>query len=190
MIIVYTPAGGEPEHYDASSLKVSEASIVSRTIDMKWAEIKEALQDDDLDAMRGIVWVLKKRTTPALRFGEFDPGVDEMVTRFDQAEAVRVIENALTVVAEQGDDVSPETVRQALNGIVEACADREHAQALVDARLAADPKEPAEDTEPSLPSEPAATTGPSETPTSTSSGTSTSDSSPTSATSHPELSTA
>jgi hypothetical protein len=26
VIVVYTPDGGEPEHYDASSLKVSEAS--------------------------------------------------------------------------------------------------------------------------------------------------------------------
>jgi len=180
VIIVYTPADGEPEHYDASSLKVSEASIVSRTIDMKWAEISESLQGDDIDAMRGIVWVLKKRTQPALRFGEFDPGVNEMTTRFDKDEAVRVIENALAVVDEQDEDVTPEAVRRALNGLVEACADREHAQALVDARLAAGPKEPAE---PAEPSEPEATSAPSETPTSPSSATSTSDSSPTSATS-------
>lgn len=185
MIIVYTPAGGEPEHYDASSLKVSEASIVSRTIDMKWAEIKESLQADDVDAMRGIVWVLKKRRQPSLRFGEFDPGVEEMTTRFDKDEAVRVIENGLAVVEEQGDDVDPEVVGRALAGLVEACADPEHAQALVDARLAAGPKEPAEDEQPS--GQP--TTGASETPTSASSEISTSDSSPTSATSPPAMST-
>lgn len=182
MIIVYTPADGEPEHYDANSLKVSEASIVSRTIDMKWAAIKESLQEDDVDAMRGIVWVLKKRSLPSLRFGEFDPGVNEMTTRFDKDEAVNVIENALSVVDEQGDDVSTEAVHRALAGLVEACADPEHAQALIDARLAAGPKEPAE-TEVGQPSEQPSASGPREIPTSESSETSTSDSSPTSATS-------
>lgn len=187
MIIVYTPAGGEPEQYDANSLKVSEASIVSRTVDMKWAEIAEALQGDDIDAMRGIVWVLKKRANPSLRFGEFDPGVNEMVTRFDKDEAVRVIENALAVVDEQGEEVAPEAVRRALDGLVQACADREHAQALVDARMAAGPKEPA--AEGLAPQSEPPTASDSATPTSSPSETSTSDSSLTSATSLPEMST-
>jgi hypothetical protein len=66
LIIVYTPAGGEPEQYDARSLRTSEASIVQRTIDMKWQAILESgLETDDLDAMRGIVWVLKKRSEPS-----------------------------------------------------------------------------------------------------------------------------
>ncbi|MFB7711584.1 hypothetical protein [Streptomyces sp. NPDC056105] len=180
MIIVYTPADGEPEQFDASSLKVSEASIVSRAIDMKWAEIKEALNEDDVDAMRGVAWVIKKRSQPSLRFTEFDPGVDEMTTRFDKDEAVRVIDNAFDMIAEQ-DDIEPETVHKALSGLVEACADREHARSLIDARKAPGPKEPDTSGQPEHASEP--TPGPSGTPTSAPSETSTSDSSPTSATS-------
>ncbi|MFD7185488.1 hypothetical protein ACFV90_36700 [Streptomyces sp. NPDC059904] len=186
MIIVYTPADGEPEQFDANSLKVSEASIVSRAIDMKWAEIKEALANDDIDAMRGVAWVIKKRAQPSLRFGEFDPGVDEMTTRFDKAEATRVIDNAFDMIAEQ-DDPESDAVHKALAGLVEACADREHAQSLIDARTAAGPKEPDASSEPDQLSEP--TPGPSETPTSAPSETSTSDSSPTSATSPLAMST-
>ena len=186
MIIVYSPAGGEPEHYDANSLKVSEASIVSRAIDMKWAEIKEALNEDDIDAMRGVVWVIKKRSQPSLRFGEFDPGINEMTTRFDKDEAARVIDNAFDMIAEQ-DDPESEAVHKALAGLVEACADREHAQALVDARMAAGPKEPDTNGEADQPSKP--TPGPSEIPTSASSETSTSDSSLISATSPLAMST-
>lgn len=103
LIIVYTPEGGEVERYDARKLLSSEASIVARTVDMRWPEIKARLVDDDLDAMRGVVWVMKKRTNPTLRFGDFDPGVDEMVTRFDQREVTNYVTEILNVKATDED---------------------------------------------------------------------------------------
>ncbi|MER7046783.1 hypothetical protein [Streptomyces jumonjinensis] len=134
MIIVYTPADGEPEHYDARSLMVSEASIVSRAIDQKWSEIKAGIPDEDLDAMRGIVWVLKKRSNPGLRFGEFDPGVDEMVTRYDKREITEVIEAAFEL---RSADASTEAIVAMLADTPDAAADPDHARELIE-RLAAD----------------------------------------------------
>lgn len=187
MIIVYTPEGGEPESYDARSLRVSEASIVQRTVDMKWAEIQAGLHEEDLDAMRGVVWVLKKRSQPSLRFGEFDPGIDEMVTRMDKREVTDYVEGAFGMV-----DTTPELTREAvahaLREIPTAAADPEHAQALI-ARLAeAVPKDEDQVTgspEPETPSVEA----PSPTPTSSTPEASTSVSSPTPSTSLPEMST-
>lgn len=184
MIIVYTPAGGEPEHYDARSLKVSEVSIVSRTIDQKWPVIKEGLAEDDLDAMRGIVWVIKKRTQPSLRFGEFDPGVDEMVTRLDKTEVENYVREAVAIAA-QDPDVTGEQIAGALKGLPNIAFDRAHAEATIK-ELAEDPKGDAAPEQPeadSLQSPPVSSLG------STSSEPSTSVSSPTSSTSHLQPST-
>lgn len=140
MIVVYTPESGEPEHYDASSLRVSEAAIVQRTVDMKWQEIKEGLEQDDLDAMRGIVWVIKKRSNPALRFGEFDPGVDEMTSRMDKKEIAAYVDNAFAA-CERDDELTPETVANLLlDRLPEVAADPEHARHLIEAK-AKGPKE-------------------------------------------------
>jgi hypothetical protein len=172
MIIIYTPDGGEPEQYDARSLLTSEASIVGRAIDMKWQEIKDGLRDEDLDAMRGVVWVLKKRSTPQLRFGEFDPGVDEMVTRYDRREIEEYIANSCRVVS-ANPDATPAEIVEALSGLENAAADREHALAAIQA-VADGPKAPA-------PEDELGTEG-TQPPTSPSAEMSTSGSSPTSST--------
>ena len=135
MIIVYTPAGGEPEQYDARTLLSSEASIVARTVDMKWPAVKEGLREEDLDAMRAVVWILKKRATPTLRYGEFDPGVDEMVTRFDKTEVENWIDGAFGLVGTDP-EVTAEKVADALSEIPAAAADSEHAQAYIEKRQA------------------------------------------------------
>ncbi|MEV1063374.1 hypothetical protein [Streptomyces sp. NPDC050263] len=179
MIIVYTPAGGEPEQYDAAVLKVSEAAIVQRTVDMKWQQILQGLEEDDLEAMRGIVWVIKKRSNPSLRFGEFDPGVTEMTTRLSNAEVAAYVDNAFA-----SPDKDPDLTREMVAGVLLArmpalAVDPDHARALIEAR-AKDPKEAAPtpaDTE----SPPAGPSSPS--PTSNGPAASTSDSSPTSSTS-------
>ncbi|MFJ7049050.1 hypothetical protein ACIQVC_37430 [Streptomyces sp. NPDC101112] len=180
MIVIYTPADGEPEHYDANDLLVSEASIVQRTIDMKWDQIKPGLEAEDLDAMRGIVWILKKRHQPNLRFGEFDCRVGEMVTRMSRREVTDYVENAFAMVGAE-----PEATRERVAEILAelpdtAAADPEHARELI-ARLARDPKDQPAPEEPGEPEEPAELSSP--TPTSSEPETASSPFSPTSSTS-------
>lgn len=86
MIIVYRPPGGEEERFDIRAVRTSEAQIVERTTDMKWVEIKRGVRDDDPTALRGVAWVLKKRQQPTLRWSDFDPLIDELVSRFDDRE--------------------------------------------------------------------------------------------------------
>lgn len=177
MIVVFTPNGGEPQHYDASSLKVSEASIVQRTVDMKWQEILGGLEQDDLEAMRAIVWVIRKRSEPSLRWGEFDPGVTELTSRMDNGEIERWIDNMLAAADEE---LPWETIEKIVGSRIDDVAiDPERARALL-AKKAPDPKEATPDAhgEPTAPeaagkeSSPSPTsTGP-EPPTSDSSGTS------------------
>lgn len=183
MIIVYTPQGGEPEHYDATSLKVSEASIVQRTIDMKWQDILKGLEVDDLDAMRGIVWVFKKRSQPSLRFGEFDPGVGEMTTRMDLAETAAYIDNFVATAATEP-DLTLDAVREILlSRLPDVSIDPDRARDLVTEKT----KDPKEDSAPAdtSPEQEPAETSPSQSPTSSEPETDTSASSPTSSTSLP-----
>lgn len=179
MIIVYTPQDGEPEQYNVRDLLSSEASIVARTIDMKWPEIREALPADDLDAMRGIVWVMKKRHEPTLRFGDFDPRIDEMVTRFDKREVEDWVDAGFAFRA-TNPDLDIDKVLLGLQQVEAAAADPEHARAYIEKCTAA--AEAQGKDQPPAEEAPAAAPGPTTSSTSTSPRPepSTSDSSPTS----------
>jgi len=148
LIIVYTPAGGEPEQYDARTLLASEASIVARTIDQKWPQVKEGLVDDDLDAMRAVVWILRKRQTPTLRYGEFDPGVDEMVTRFDKTEVEGWVDRVFGLLGTDP-NVTVDTVVAALSEVPDVAADPDYARTYIEKRHAeaSEGKDPAPDAE-------------------------------------------
>ncbi|MFI0528548.1 hypothetical protein ACH3XX_00690 [Streptomyces scabiei] len=86
MIIEYTPAEGEPQYFDAGRMRASEIQIVERTADGSWPVIKNAMSKGDINAMRVVAWVIKKRSEPALRYGDFDPWDDEMRIRLDVQE--------------------------------------------------------------------------------------------------------
>ena len=172
MLIVYTPAdGAETERFDVRSVRTSEASIVSRTVDMTWKQVKERLADDDPDAMRGVAWVIKKRSQPALRYGDFDPMLSELATRLDKQEIEEWVEAAIAAAPDAG--LAPDEIEQALSFIVEQADDPDHAKDTI-RRLAAAPKDPAADESPA-PND--------QTEESTPTAASTSDSSPTSSTS-------
>jgi hypothetical protein len=185
LIVVYTPAGGEPEHYDASTLKVSEASIVQRTVDMKWQEILQSLGEDDLDAMRGIIWVIKKRSNPSLRFGEFDPGVTEMTSRMANDEVAAFIE-PLFAQGIANPELTTEVVADTLRSrIAEAAFDPDYANGLIDRLAAAAEDGPKDQPQPEANEE----SGSSPSPTSSAPEPSTSHSSRTSSTSRRRSST-
>lgn len=131
MIIVYTPAGGQPTSYDARTLLASEASIVARAIDQKWPEVKAGLVDEDLDAMRAVVWILRKRHDAPLTFDGFDPGVDEMVTRYDKREIENWVTRAFGLMV-PGSDVTAEQVAEGLREVPAAAIDPEHARAFIE----------------------------------------------------------
>ncbi len=193
MFVVYTPSpGAEPEHYDASSLKVSEASILQRVVEMKWQDVLRGLEQDDLDAMRGIVWVIKKRSMPSLRFGDFDPGVNDMTTRMDNGEIERWIDNTLGMADEDLDWASVEEI--VAERVKAAALNPDHALTYLTSK-APDPKAPATpDGGEERAAQPeglpdTATQDQSPSPTSSEPETAISGSSPTSSTSHPQQST-
>ncbi|MGI5436156.1 hypothetical protein ACQEV4_01240 [Streptomyces shenzhenensis] len=149
MIIEYTNDGGEPQRFDAGRLRASEIQVIERTADGRWNDIKALLPDGDINAMRTVAWVIKKRLEPTLRFADFDPFEDELRVLLD-AEEVRGY--AEGIVAKYG--ANPEELAEAFDELRDVAADREACeQAIADATA---PKDPAPTPAPEPQTEPAA----------------------------------
>ena len=168
MLIVHTPAGQEPEHFDICTVRVNEASIISRTMDTTWKQIKERLADDDPEAMQAVAWVIKKRTEPALRLSDFNPVADELVVRLDKTEVESWVTEAMGAL---DDTATPEQALIVMQPIVDAAVDPEFARELI-LRLAAAPKDPADSAEAKGSNGPTGESTPTESDTSASSPTS------------------
>jgi hypothetical protein len=101
VIILYRPEGQDEQHFDMRRLRTSEAQIIERTTDMKWAAIKAGVRADDPTALRGVAWALLKRERPTLRWSEFDPGIEELTSRFDALEVAGYAAEILAMPEEE-----------------------------------------------------------------------------------------
>ena len=138
MIIKYTPADGEPQTFDVGRLRASEIQIVERTADRSWVELKDAMGNGDVNAMRVAAWVVRKRTEPSLRFGDFDPWEDELRAFLDARETRAFAEK---LFAKYGAD--PAELAEAFDELRDAAADLEVCeQAIADVTAPKDPAPP------------------------------------------------
>lgn len=106
MIIEYTPEGADRQRFDAGRLRASEIQIIERTADGRWGEIKEAMSEGDLNAMRTIAYVIRKRSEPGLRIGDFDPFEDELRVRLDARETRAYAERIFAKFADDPDELA------------------------------------------------------------------------------------
>jgi hypothetical protein len=144
LIIEYAPEGAEPQRFDAGRLRASEIQVIERTTDGRWSDIREAMREGDINALRTVAWVVKKRTEPTLRYTEFDPFEGELRVRLDARETRAYAE---AMFDKFGND--PETLAEAFAELRDAAADREDAEAAIaDVTAPKDPA-PAEEREPS-----------------------------------------
>jgi hypothetical protein len=154
VIIVYEPEGSEPQHFDVgrNRMRASEIQVIERTADARWPDIKEGIKQGDIHALRVVVWALRKRSEPTLRFHDFDPFEGELRPRLD-AEEVRGYAEAL--FEEYGE--KPDDLAEAFDELREVAFDREAAeQAIADVTAPKDPAptpEPLTETEAASPSE-------------------------------------
>ncbi|MFK0151203.1 hypothetical protein ACIQVK_03860 [Streptomyces sp. NPDC090493] len=143
MIIFYEPADGVHERFEAGRgrLRASEIQIIERTAGEPWDKIKKAISDGNLNAMRVVVWALKKRSQPALKFAEFDPFEGELYARLDEAEVRNFAEAFVAKYADK-----PEELAEAFDELRESAADAEVADRVI-AEVTA-PKDPAPEAQP------------------------------------------
>jgi len=139
LIIEYTPEGGEPQRLDAGRMRASEIQIIERTADRRWDDIREAMGQGDVNAMRTVAWAIKKRQEPTLRYGDFDPWDDELRVRLDARETRAY---AAEIFAKYGSN--PDDLAEAFNELREVAADREACDAAIADVTAPKDPEPAE----------------------------------------------
>lgn len=155
MIIIYAPADGAEQTFDAGpgKLRASEIQIIERTADGRWSEIKASMGRGDIAAMRTVAYVLKKRAEPALRLAQFDPFEGELRVRLDEQETQAYAQHLFDEY--QGTD----DLVDAFDELRDATFDREWAEAAIadvtapKAPVPAEPQpgpEPMEERAPSL----------------------------------------
>ncbi|MFJ9020807.1 hypothetical protein ACIRPU_12605 [Streptomyces sp. NPDC102259] len=140
MIIIYAPADGAEQHFDAGpgKLRASEIQIIERTADGRWNEIKSAMGQGDINAMRTVAYVLKKRAEPSLRLAQFDPFEGELRVRLDRPETEAFAEQLFEKY--QG---TPD-LEDAFEELRDATFDREYAETAIAAVTAPKVQAPAE----------------------------------------------
>ncbi|WP_330348174.1 hypothetical protein [Streptomyces sp. NBC_00582] len=160
MIIVYAPEGGTKEAFEVArgKLRASEIQIIERTADARWNDIKEAVSEGDLNAMRTVVWVLKKREQPSLRFAEFDPFEGDLYSRLDEREVRAYAEGFVEKYR-----ADPDTLAEAFDELRESAYDREGAEAVIADVTAPKAPAPAEPQPEAAPAQEATETAPSPT---------------------------
>ncbi|MEU6098952.1 hypothetical protein [Streptomyces sp. NPDC047079] len=126
MIIQYTPEGASSQRFDAGRLRASEIQIVERTADGQWPAIRAAMTEGDVNALRVVAWVVKKRAEPALRFSDFDPFEDELRVLLDAKETRAYAER---IFEKYGDN--PEDLAAAFAELRDVSADREACEAAI-----------------------------------------------------------
>ncbi|MFE4649279.1 hypothetical protein [Streptomyces sp. NPDC056707] len=126
MIIIYSPEGGVPVRLNAGRLRTSEIQIAERTADRPWDALKEGLKNGDATSVRTVAWVVRKRTDPNLRFGQFDPYEDELAVKLDDREVRRFAEQ---IMKAYGDN--PEELADAWDELREAADDQDVAEAAI-----------------------------------------------------------
>jgi hypothetical protein len=146
VIIIYRPEDGEEQHFDAK-LRASEIQIVERTAAATWAAIKAGLRDGEITALRTVAWVVKKRTEPSLRYGDFDPWEGELRARLDAREVKAYAESLFEMYGSNPDDLA-----EAFDELRDSAFKREDAEAAI-ADVTA-PKAPEPETEPESPASP------------------------------------
>lgn len=138
MIIIYTPKDGAEQHFDAGrgQLRASEIQIIERTAPGRWADIKNGVSEGDINALRVVAWVIKKRGEPALRFNDFDPFEGELRSRLDAREVKAYAEALFEQYRADPDDLA-----EAFDELRDGAFDRADAEAAI-ADVTA-PKDPA-----------------------------------------------
>jgi hypothetical protein len=122
VIIIYAPQDGAEQTFDVGPgrLRASEIQVIERTAGARWDDIKQAMGEGDLNAMRTVVWALLRREQPALRFAEFDPFEGELRSRLDEREGRAYAERLHDKYRD-----NPEDLAAAFNELRDVVFDRE-----------------------------------------------------------------
>jgi len=78
---------GVKYEFDPAHIRNDEAMALERALGCSFREWAQALADGSASAMTGLVWLLQRRETPGLKFGDVIFDMGEITVEDDAAEA-------------------------------------------------------------------------------------------------------
>lgn len=107
MIITYEQADGTVETVSTNDLSAIESADIEQAMeDTSWRAVEDRLRAQDPTAMRAVLWVVRKRTEPELKFATFDvPGWRRRLkARIEREEIDDILENLLAEALAASED--------------------------------------------------------------------------------------
>lgn len=94
MLIVYRPALGSEQTWEYKPQKMlnAEAAAIEKVTGWTYEEFGEKFMSGSVIAKQALLWVLRKRTEPTLRYNDVEFAVDELEHELDDDEKRKVIE--------------------------------------------------------------------------------------------------
>lgn len=109
MIITYEQADSTVEQISTSDLSALESADIEEAMDgIAWHRVEDRLRTQDPTAMRAVLWAIRKRTEPTLKFSTFDvPGWRRRLTvRMDRVDIDDFLDSILAEALGASEDAS------------------------------------------------------------------------------------
>jgi len=126
VIITYTQDDGAVERLDTDALSALEAAAIEEAMDdVPWRAIEARLQAQDPTALRAIVWAVRRRDNPGLKFADFDvPGWRRRLrARLTRDEIGDALTNIMTEALSKNEDSMIDAVAPHLRKLADDPAD-------------------------------------------------------------------
>jgi len=126
VIVTYTQDDGTTERFDTDDLSALEAAAIEDALDdVPWRVIENRLQVQDPTALRAIVWAVRRREQPGLKFAEFDvPGWRRRLrARITREEISDALANIMREALAKSEDSMIDAVTPHLRKLAENPAD-------------------------------------------------------------------
>ncbi|MDX3353891.1 hypothetical protein PV703_11335 [Streptomyces sp. ME01-24h] len=112
MIISYTRDDGSLERVSTDDLSAIEAASIEEVVGELWRVVEDRLRGQDPTAMRAVLWAVRRRSEPSLKFEAFDvPGWRRRLkARIERAEIDDVLDNIIAESMAKNEDAAIETM--------------------------------------------------------------------------------
>lgn len=125
MIISYTRDDGSLERVSTDDLSAIEAASIEEVVGELWRVVEDRLRGQDPTAMRAVLWAVRRRSEPSLKFDTFDvPGWRRRLkARIERAEIDDVLDNIVAEALAANEDASIEAMLPHLRKLADSQAD-------------------------------------------------------------------
>lgn len=116
MKVVFTPRDGVRREwpFDPDDIEMVDASFIKKQTHLTHGEWKQALLEQDADALHGLLWVLHKQDSPLFRWADVRFRMNEVSFEFDDAEVDVIVDQLASMSPEDAADPDVASLRAML----------------------------------------------------------------------------